>query len=105
MTNVTGVSPINATISAIEPLVPEAGAGQDQAGGPAFADILRQQLDQAVDLSKQAEQAQQQFATGQITDINQVVMAVSKADLALTYAVELRNKVLDAYQEINRTQI
>jgi flagellar hook-basal body complex protein FliE len=32
-------------------------------------------------------------------------MAVSKADLALTFAVELRNKVLDAYQEINRTQI
>jgi flagellar hook-basal body complex protein FliE len=103
MAMVTGVSPIDAAISAVQPLVP--GAAQPTSDGPAFADLLRQQLDQAVNLSQDAEQAQQQFAAGQITDVNQVVMAMSKADLALTFALELRNKVLDAYQEINRTQV
>ena len=103
MTGVTGISPIDATIAAIKPIV--GGASDPQAGGPAFADLLKQQLDQAVDLSGEAEKAQQQFASGQISDVNQVVMAMSKADLALTFAVELRNKVLEAYQEVNRTQI
>jgi flagellar hook-basal body complex protein FliE len=104
MTGVAGVSPIDATISAVKPIATAPGA-QDADGGPAFADLLKQQLEQVVSLNHQADQAQQQFAAGQITDVNQVVMAVSKADLALTFAVELRNKVLDAYQEINRTQI
>jgi flagellar hook-basal body complex protein FliE len=104
MAMVTGVSPIDATIAAVQPIVPNTASVQAE-HGPAFADLLRQQLDQAVSLSNDAEAAQQQFAAGQITDVNQVVMAMSKADLALTFALELRNKVLEAYQEVNRTQI
>jgi len=48
---------------------------------------------------------QQQFTAGQIDDINQVILAVQKADLALNFALALRNKVIEAYQEISRMQI
>lgn len=101
MAGITGVSPINAAISTVQPI---AGKAAELPGGD-FAGVLRQQLDQVVELNSNAEQLQQQFATGEISDINQVVLAMTKADLALTFALELRNKVVEAYQELSRTQI
>jgi flagellar hook-basal body complex protein FliE len=102
MAGITGVSPIDASISTVRPIVPRA---EHAAGGMDFAGLLREQLDQVVDLNSNAEQLQQQFAAGEISDINEVVLAMSKADLALTFALELRNKVVEAYQEISRTQL
>ena len=104
------ISPIDRAIAGIDPLAarpkPEAAAGlATEDGGASFADILRGQIDQVVNLQNEAEVLQQQLATGQIEDINRVVLAVQKADLALNFALQLRNKVLEAYQEIARTQI
>ena len=48
---------------------------------------------------------QQALAAGQIDDLSQVVLAVQKADLALNFALQLRNKVVEAYQEITRMQV
>jgi flagellar hook-basal body complex protein FliE len=51
-----------------------------------------------------AEQAQQ-LATGQATDVTQVVMAVEKASLELQLATQIRNKGVEAYQEIFRMSV
>jgi flagellar hook-basal body complex protein FliE len=100
------ISPIDMGIRAIEPL--ERKAGQVKAGSEAatgFVEILRGQLDQMIELQNEAEQLQQDLAAGKIDDINQVVLAVQKADLALNFAIELRNKVVEAYQELSRMQL
>lgn len=102
MAGITGISPIDASINGVQPIAPRPTAA---GAGPDFAGLLRQQLDQVVELSSNAEQLQQQFAAGEISDVNAVVLAMSKADLALTFAMELRNKVIDAYQELSRTQV
>lgn len=103
MAGITGVSPIDARISAVQPLP---GAALQPGGGQGdFAALLRQQLDQVAELNNNAELLQRQFAAGEIGDINQVVLAVTKAELALSFALELRNKVIEAYQELSRTQL
>jgi flagellar hook-basal body complex protein FliE len=53
----------------------------------------------------EAEHLQQELAAGRIDDVNQVILAVQKADLALAFTLELRNKVIEAYQEISRMQL
>ena len=106
-----GIGPIDwrfKPIEPLEPLGPQADQGQlaQQPGaGGDFVAALRSQLDQVIELQNEAESLQQQLAAGQIEDINQVVLAVQKADLALNFALELRNKVVEAYQEISRMQI
>ena len=104
-----GIKPVDWRLDPIEPLAGVRGSqqpeGTAEAGAPDFVDVLRGQLDQLVDLQNEADLMQQQLATGQIDDINRVVLAVQKADLALSFALELRNKVVEAYQEISRMQI
>ena len=100
------ISPIDRTITGIEPLAGKpapAAAPQDETGG--FLGVLKAQLDELIELTNEAEQLQQAFATGQVEDINEVILAVQKADLALNLALELRNKMVEAYQEISRMQV
>jgi len=101
------ITPIDRTIAAIQPLAPRPAqeAGSLQEGSASFVSIMREQLDQLVEMQNSAEVMQQQLAAGQITDVNQVVLAVQKADLALNFALQLRNKVIEAYQEISRMQV
>ena len=70
-----------------------------------FVSILRGQMDELVNLQDNAAQMQQALAAGQIDDLSQVVLAVQKADLALNFALQLRNKVVEAYQEVTRMQV
>ncbi len=106
MDAIGGISPVDKLIQGIQPLAPQAGAPvQGGQGGVPFVQELRQAVDEMLGLQNQAEQAQQEFAAGRITDINEVVLAVQKADLALNFALELRNKVIEAYQEVSRMQL
>lgn len=81
--------------------------GQTVADGsePGFVNILRSQLDQLIELQNQAEAMQQALIAGEADNFHEVLLSVQKADLALNFALELRNKVVEAYQEISRMQI
>jgi len=105
----SGLGPISSGINPLEPIKRmespfEAGQGTAP-DGAGFAEILRNQLDSVIELQNVADHKTQEFALGRIEDINEVVLAVQKADIALNFALELRNKVVEAYQEISRMQI
>jgi flagellar hook-basal body complex protein FliE len=100
-----GISPVDRVIQGIQPLVPKAAQEALGAEGSPFVQELRKAVDQMIDLQNDAEHMQQELAAGRVTDINEVVLAVQKADLALNFALELRNKVVEAYQEVSRMQL
>ena len=52
-----------------------------------------------------ADEAVQQLATGQTDNLQQVVLTAAKADLSFRLVLELRNKLIDSYQEIMRMQV
>jgi flagellar hook-basal body complex protein FliE len=96
---------IDGAISGISGIQPP---GAQQAAQPAqdgFASALREQIDELSRLHTEASQMEQAFAAGELSDVNQVVLAVQKADLALNLALQLRNKVVEAYQEMTRMQV
>jgi flagellar hook-basal body complex protein FliE len=82
---------------------------QQQLGGevakPSFGDLLKNQISQVNQMKVDADKAVEDLATGKRTDMDQVFMAVEKADLAFRALMEIRNKLMDAYEEINRMQI
>jgi flagellar hook-basal body complex protein FliE len=57
------------------------------------------------DLQSQANAASQAVATGQSTDLAGATVAVEKASIALQLVGAMRNKAIDAYQDIMRMQV
>jgi flagellar hook-basal body complex protein FliE len=73
--------------------------------GVSFKNIFKQVMNDVNSLQKESEDLTTKLVLGQIEDIHQVTIAAEKASLALQLTVEIRNKILDAYQEIMRMQI
>ncbi|HLS90925.1 MAG TPA: flagellar hook-basal body complex protein FliE [Limnochordia bacterium] len=76
--------------------------GQESAS---FAKMLADAFDAANQAQWDADQAARLLATGQIEDIHQVTILTEKANLSLQLLISIRNKVIEAYQEISRMQI
>ncbi len=70
-----------------------------------FAELLNNKLNEVNDAQINAEQLTEGFVKGDATDVHQVMLAGEEAKMSLELAVQLRNKFVEAYQEINRTQI
>ena len=76
---------------------------RDQAG-PGFSDVLAQVAKDAIQTTKSAETASMQAVEGK-ADLNQVVGAVTAAELTVQTVTAVRDRVISAYQEILRMPI
>ncbi|MGD8401266.1 MAG: flagellar hook-basal body complex protein FliE [Bacillota bacterium] len=74
-------------------------------GGVSFETILGQALSGVNDLQQQSAALEEKLASGQLQYIHQATALAEKATLALDLTLQIRNKALEAYQEIMRTQI
>ena len=70
-----------------------------------FGQVLTQSLNDVNTLQKEADQAIDALATGQQQDIHNTMIAMEKADVAFRLIMEIRNKVISAYETIMRMQV
>lgn len=70
-----------------------------------FADTLKEAVGTVNTLQKQSDAKMQELATGKTSNIPEVMMAAEKADIALRMMVQVRNKIIDAYQEVMKMQV
>lgn len=70
-----------------------------------FSDTLNNALKQVNADMNAAEVLSRQVATGDIQDLHQAMIAMEKANLGLQLTVQVRNKVVEAYQEVMRMQV
>jgi flagellar hook-basal body complex protein FliE len=70
-----------------------------------FGAVLENALQSVNNQEKQVRVLNEQFVTGQISDVHTLMIASEKAQLGLQLTVQVRNKVIEAYQEIMRTQL
>lgn len=73
--------------------------------GQSFTSILKDKIDQVNDLQVKSDNDTENFIKGDGTDVNQVMISGEEAKMSLELAVQVRNKILDAYQELNRMQL
>jgi flagellar hook-basal body complex protein FliE len=74
-------------------------------GGKGFGGMLGDALSKLGEADAQASQQAQLLATGKSQDLTTVVMAVERAGMAFQLATQVRNKAVEAYQDIMRTQV
>jgi len=80
------------------------GDGAQKAGAD-FSKFLNDALSQVNALQTNADAASQQLATGQVQDMSTVMVALQKASLSLSLTVSVRDKMLDAYNQVMRMQM
>ena len=103
VTEATGA--VNAYRAAIERLQQTPGNSEaGQANRSDFTTMVKNFAEGAVEVGKTSEQATAAAAAGK-ADINSVVVAVAEAELTLHSVVAVRDKVLQAYQQILRMPI
>jgi flagellar hook-basal body complex protein FliE len=86
--------------------VPEVRAPQSQEkGGAAFGEILKDAIDTVNELQKQSDHEIQKIMTGESQDLLTTVIAMQKADLSFQMMMQVRNKIVQAYQEVMRMQV
>lgn len=70
-----------------------------------FSKILADSLDEVNDLQVKGDKALADIATGEVKDLHQAALAIGKAETSMKVMLEIRNKALNVYKEISRTQI
>jgi len=71
-------------------------------GAISFEDLLSTSMKRVNKLQVEADEMVNKLATGDVEDISEVVLASSRAEIALKMFMELRNKFVDAYQQLSR---
>jgi flagellar hook-basal body complex protein FliE len=85
------------------PLLPSSGlAGDPGSGG--FGDVLKNAVSQVSNLEGSAQQQVTTLLQGGNADMSKVMISVEKADVAFQLMMQVRNKVVSAYQDIEKMQ-
>jgi flagellar hook-basal body complex protein FliE len=73
--------------------------------GTGFGEILKDAISTVNELQKKSDQEVQKLMAGESQDLHTTVIAMQKADLSFQMMMQVRNKIVQAYQEIMRTQV
>ena len=98
------VKTIGAGLPDLAPTAP-GGAAEPAPGAPSFGAVLKDSLAQVNTLQHDADTAIQSLATGGQATLHDTMLAVQKADLSFRLMMQVRNKIIDAYQEVLRMSV
>jgi flagellar hook-basal body complex protein FliE len=73
--------------------------------GESFGDMFTSQLDKLNTSQIQADELAMDFASGNTEDLHQVMIAAEEARISMELAVQVRNKIIEAYKELSSMQL
>jgi flagellar hook-basal body complex protein FliE len=80
-------------------------AASPAASGESFLASLQDALGRLNETQAQADESVQALLTGRTTNIHETMIALQKADVSFQVMLQVRNKVVSAYEEIMRMQL
>ncbi len=88
--------------------IPPSPAGTASTGDvseASFGEMLKEHLKKVNHLQNTADTAVQDLASGKNEDVHNTMISLEKASVAMQLTMQVRNKVVEAYQEIMRMQV
>ncbi len=73
--------------------------------GPSFMDHLKDSVNEVNQMHHDADKMAVKLSTGESQNIHETMLAATQAELSFNLMVQVRNKVLEAYQEVMRMQV
>lgn len=89
-------------VGPIRPVQGPQGPAQTTPGGASFKDTLLQNLEQVNELQQDATAAIEDLQSGRRSDLEGVILATQKADTAFKMLQSVRNKVIEAYEQVQQ---
>ena len=80
------------------------GFKQQQPAGASFGKLLSEAVQQVNDVEKTSQGELQKYLSNE-SDLHTVMIALEKADLSFQMMMQVRNKIVQAYQEIMKSQV
>ena len=87
------------------PLNPGRPSRPSDPAQPGFKEMLQEQIEQVNRLQEDANVAIEDLAAGRRDDLESVMIATQKADTAFRMLLQVRNKVMDAYEEVKQLRV
>ncbi len=75
------------------------------AEGGSFGSKIKNAISEVNNLQSEADTVANKLASGDAVEIHQAMIAMQKASTALQFTIQVRNKIIEAYQEIMRMQV
>ena len=91
--------------SRIQNALTSAKSGEGKLDGPSFGDWLKRSIQEVDQMQENADSAARQLVSGENKGIHGTMIAMQKAGVAMDLMLEVRNKIIAAYDEIKRMQI
>jgi flagellar hook-basal body complex protein FliE len=85
-------------------MMPSPTAAKQQPAGAAFGKLLNEAIQQVNDVESTSQGELQKFLSNE-SDLHSVMIALEKADLSFQMMMQVRNKIVQAYQEIMKSQV
>lgn len=83
----------------------EKAAGAGNVSGDGFGSLIRDTLDSMNGTQKSAEQEISKAVTGESPDLHKTIISLQSAELKFQFGLQVRNKLIGAYEEIMRMQV
>ena len=99
------ITPLSSALSPIAEPTPFRSPASEGQGSVEFQGALREAIASINDIQQGANQAVESLATGQSQNIHQAMIALQQADISFQLMMQIRNKLVTAYEEIQRMQI
>ena len=96
---------VQAPVIPSPPPIPQLRSAETASGPKNFVDLLASTIQEVNSLQSASESSVEDLLTGRTVDSAEVLTAVQKADMAFRMLQQVRNKLVDAYREINQMQI
>ncbi|MFN5945573.1 MAG: flagellar hook-basal body complex protein FliE [Phycisphaerae bacterium] len=74
-------------------------------GGSSFKDVLVKNLQEVNQAQQEAQRAVEDLTTGERNDVEGVILATQKADNAFRMLQQLRNRMMEAYDEVKQMRV
>jgi flagellar hook-basal body complex protein FliE len=93
------------SLGSVDPRAAYGGTNTVQNPKTSFVDQLKNAMSEVNELQTQRETMVEQMVTGEATEVHDVMIAAKESQLAFELLLEIRNKLLESYQEIMRMQV
>jgi len=100
--NISGIRPQRVELEPKQVRPPQPSAPTE---GKSFKDVLTEAVGEVQRLQDEADTTIKKLVAGEIKDVSEAMIAVEKADVSFQTMMAVRNKIVEAYQEIMRTQV
>jgi len=82
-----------------------AKTGAAGAGADTFSTVLKDSMSKVNELQQGADKAIDGLAKGEVENVHETMIAIEKANISFNLMVQVRNKLIQAYEEVMRTQV